>query len=219
MKVIIIGGGKVGFYLCKTLLEHGHQPTLIEQKKTACESLANQLDLPVIHGDGSSVEALELAGAACADALICVTGRDQDNLVACQLAKDVFSIPKTISRINNPKNSTIMKKLGIDIPISSTENIVRLLEREIDTAQIKQLLPLNRGEASINEVQLPQNYRYDGCTLLDLPLPEECVIVSILRQGQFLIPRGSTQLKSGDTVLVVAQNRVLHQLLELLQVH
>ena len=140
MNVIVIGGGKVGFYLCKTLLEHGHQPLIIEKNKHACEYASNQLDIPTINADGSTIEALKTANAPKADALIAVTGLDQDNLISCQLAKKIFHVPKTVARVNNPKNAAVMKQLGVDIPISSTDNIARLLEREVDSARIKSLL-------------------------------------------------------------------------------
>ena len=212
MNVIIIGGGKIGFYLAKTLLEHGHSPQIIEKKRATCEFLANQLDIPIICGDGSSAEILEAAGIDQAQAVVCVTGMDQDNLVACQLAKKLYHTPRTAARVNNPKNAPILKQLGVDIPISSTDNIARLLEREIDASPIKQLISLNRGEASINEVELPPSYPLHGKRLMELNLPEECVVVSISRKGDFIIPRGNTQLLSGDKVIIVAENTSLHTL-------
>ena len=123
MNVIVIGGGKVGFYLCKTLLEHGHQPLIIEKNKRTCEYASTQLDIPTINADGSTIEALTAANASRSDAVIAVTGLDQDNLISCQLAKEIFHVPKTVARVNNPKNAAVMKKLGVDIPISSTDNI------------------------------------------------------------------------------------------------
>ena len=99
MNVIVIGGGKVGFYLCKTLLEHGHQPLIIEKNKRTCEYAANQLDIAVVNADGSTIEALTTANASRADAVIAVTGLDQDNLISCQLAKRIFKVPKTVARV------------------------------------------------------------------------------------------------------------------------
>lgn len=217
MNVIVVGGGKIGFYLSKTLIEHGHQPKIIEIKKNVCEHIANQLDISVINGDGSTIETLELADAEHADALICVTGQDQNNLVSCQLAKKIFHVPKTVSRVNNPKNAEIMKKMGVDIPISSTDSIARLLEREVDASMVKQLITLNRGEASINELQIPNKFKYHNRTLAEIPLPQECVIVSIVRDGSFIIPRGNTQICCGDSVVIVSQNTVLHDLMEIFQ--
>lgn len=212
MKIIVVGGGKVGYYLTKTLLEHGHEPHLIEPDRATCTRLANELDVPVICGDGTMIEVLENAGAQNAFALIAVTGKDQDNLIACQLAKKIFSVSRTVARINNPRNAAAMRQLGVDIPISSTDNIARLLEREVDTTAIKQLMPLNRGEASLSELQLPMPFAYEGARLADLSLPEESVIVSISRDGQLIIPRGNSQLRGGDKLVVVCANTALREL-------
>lgn len=212
MNVIVIGGGKVGFYLCKTLLEHGHQPLIIEKNKRTCEYASNQLDIPTINADGSTIEALTAANASRSDAVIAVTGLDQDNLISCQLAKEIFHVPKTVARVNNPKNAAVMKKLGVDIPISSTDNIARLLEREVDTARIKALLSLNRGEASLNELQIPDNYLLSGKRLFELDIPEDAVLAAIFRDDKLIIPRGNAQIMSGDKVLVIAKDRVLHEL-------
>ncbi len=216
MQVVVVGGGKVGYYLTQTLLEHGHTPFLIEKKKEICLRVANDLDIPVICADGTSVEALESAGIRQADALIGVTGRDEDNLIACQLAKRRFGIKRTVARVNNPKNAKVMKRLGVDIPISSTDNIARLLEREVDTSAIKQLLSINRGEASLSELEIPEGFKKNGIRLSELRLPEESVLVSITRDGELIIPRGNTQILSGDKIIVICHNRVIHELSRML---
>ena len=212
MNVIVIGGGKVGFYLCKTLLEHGHQPLIIEKNKRTCEYASNQLDITTINADGSTIEALTTANASRADAVIAVTGLDQDNLISCQLAKKIFHVPKTVARVNNPKNAAVMKRLGVDIPISSTDNIARLLEREVDSARIKSLLSLNRGEASLSEMLIPDNYVLHGTRLFELDIPEDAVITAIFRDDKLIIPRGNAQIMSGDKILVIAKDRIIHEL-------
>ncbi len=212
MTVIVVGGGKVGYYLAKTLLEHGHEPKMIELDRELCHRMANDLDVTVICGDGTTIHALEEAGAHEADALIGVTGQDENNLVACQIAKRSFGIKRTVARVNNPKNVKVMKALGVDIPISSTDNIARLLEREVDAAAIKQLMALNRGETSLSEIELPRDFKHNGKKLAELKMPEESVIVSISRGDQIIIPRGNTTLYSGDKVIIICKNSVLHTL-------
>lgn len=212
MIVIVVGGGKVGYYLSKTLLEHGHEPRIIEINRDLCQKCANDLDVPVIIGDGTTIKALGEAGADEADALICVTGKDEDNLVACELGKRVYNIKRTVARVNNPKNASIMKRLGVDIPISSTDNIARLLEREVDSAAIKNLMSLNRGETSLSEIMLPADFKYSGKTLAEIRLPEDSVIVSISRDDQIIIPRGSTILQAGDHIIAITKDNTLHEL-------
>lgn len=217
MNIVVIGGGKVGYYLTKTLLEHGHHTTMIENSKSTCEFIANDLDVTIVCGDGTSIDILESAGIENCDAFISVTGQDEDNLISCQLAKMLFNVPKTIAKVNNPKNSEIMKQLGIDITISSTDNIARLLEREVDTSKIKQLVSVNHGEASISELVLPKNYRLNGKKLSEIKLPNMCVIILISRSGSTIIPRGDTELLSGDTVMIMAKDDSMHKVQHLLK--
>ena len=218
MNVLVIGCGKVGYFLARTLREHGHHPTLIEADRERAKRSANELDMVVYCGDGTSIDMLETAGCADTDALIAVTGSDQDNLVACQLAKRLFHVKRTVARVNNPKNTQVLKRLGVDIALSSTDVLARLIEREVDSAVIRQIVPLNQGEASINEIDLPDNYPLDGVRLQDLSLPEESILVSITRGDKMIIPRGKTQLHSGDRIILLCHNRELHQLRHVLKI-
>lgn len=212
MKVVIVGAGKVGYYLAKTLMEHGHTPVLVESSREMCRQAADTLGIKVICGDGSTIDALEAAGAREAAGFASVTGSDEANLVACQLAKKTFGIKRTVARVNNPRNLPVMKQLGVDIPISSTDNIARLIEREVDSAAIRQVISLNRGQATISEVTLPEGYVFDGLRLSEIAFPEECIIISVTRGDELIIPRGKTILHSGDVLLVLAGNDELHSL-------
>lgn len=212
MNVLVIGGGKVGYYLTKTLIEHGHAPTIIEINKELCKKLANELDIPIHCADGTTIEALESAHIEKMDAVISITGRDEDNLISCQLAKMMFHVPQTVTRVNNPKNAAVMRQLGVDIVISATDNIARLLEREVDTSAIKQLVSLQAGESAISEILIPANYKLHGITLNELRIPNDAIIISITRNGDAIIPRGNTRILSGDKILIMAKNSILHQL-------
>lgn len=214
MKICIIGGGKVGFYLAKSLLEHGHTPIVIESRPRDCEKLADTLDIPVICGDGTTLEALEAAGCAGCAALVAVSGDDQTNLIACQLAKKVFGLPKTVARVNNPKNTEVLRQLGVDIPVSSTDNLSRLLEREVETDAIRQLLSMAGGTASLTEITIPTGFPYAGQVLAQLDMPQDAIIISVTRGDEFLIPRGSTALLEGDKVLCLAKDTAFHTLTE-----
>lgn len=213
MNVVIVGGGKVGYYLANMLLDHGHYPVIIEIDAEVCRHLANSLDIPVICGDGTEIQVLEEAcSMASVDALVGVSGRDEVNLIVCQLGKMRFSIGKTVARVNNPRNMEVLQKLGVDICVSSTNNIVNVLEHEIDTAAIRQLVALNRGEFSINELELPKDFRFSGKTLSEIRMPQSSVLVSISRGKEFLIPRGNTKLLAGDRVVLIAKTDSMHEL-------
>lgn len=215
MRVCIVGGGKVGYYLSKTLMEHGHEPIIIESDEHTCAQLADSLDFPVVHGDGTLVEILEIAKVGNCQALVGVTGKDEANLIACQLAKKVFGIKKTVARVNNPKNTPVLKELGVDIAVSSTDNIARLIEREVETDAIHHLMSIAGGDASLTEVFLPDNFKFSGRTLAELEIPHEVVIVFLTRGQELIIPRGNTVLLGGDKVVCVAKNTAFHDLAHL----
>ena len=212
MRVMIVGGGKVGYYMAKTLLDHGHQPVIIEKDLRLCRQIANDLDIPVAQGDGSTVEYLEAAGCSRCQALVAVTGRDEVNLITCQIAKRVFHVPKTVARVNNPKNTEVLRRLGVDIAVSSTDNLARILEREVESAAIQQVLNLAGGTATVFEIQIPSNFKYHGKSLAEIPISESAVIIAITRSGELLIPRGNTQILNGDKVLCVARDTAIHEL-------
>lgn len=208
MKILICGGGKVGFYLAKTLREDNYEIAIIERDKEQCKFCANHLDAAIICGDGTTLEVLEQAEARQCDAVVAVTGRDEDNLVCCQIAKKIFDVPKTVAKVNNPKNAQALKTLGVDIAISATDSIIRLLEREVDASAIKELIPLNDGKASVLEITLPDNYIYNGKSLAELNMPQGSSIVCITRDNKIEVPRGQTQLQNKDILLIVAVDGV-----------
>ncbi|MDR2817176.1 MAG: TrkA family potassium uptake protein [Oscillospiraceae bacterium] len=212
--MVIVGGGKVGYYLAKTLLEHDHNPVIVEINKFICHKLADELDIPVISGDGTTIQMLELAKLGEADILASVTGKDEDNLIACQLAQKRFGIERTVARVNNPKNIRIMKELGVDAPVSSTDNIARLIERELNTNVITQLLSLNGGEVSLIEFNVPSNFEFDGTTLTEFKMPSEAVIVAVYHAGELVIPRGNTKLFVGDRVVILIKDEMINELYE-----
>ena len=217
MKAIIVGGGKVGYYLAKTLLERNYEIYVIEIDKAACQLFANTLDVTVVRGDGSTKRALAEAGADRCDSIIAVTGEDEVNLIICQMAKRIFNVKKTIAKVNNPKNVDTIRFLGADIAISSTDNIIKQMEREVDNSRIKELMPIN-GKAAVFEVILPENYVYSGRIIADIKLPEGCNIISITRGEDLLIPRGGTKLMSNDQLLIVSSLNAANEVRRMLKI-
>jgi trk system potassium uptake protein TrkA len=130
--VIVIGGGKVGYYLARDLVDRGEEVTLIEKDGARAEWLEGQLGSIVMRGDGDEMGFLATTGIERADAVLAVTGDDEDNLVALQLAKKRFNVPRTVARVNNPANVDIFKTLGVDEAVSATEVLLGALEPKIE---------------------------------------------------------------------------------------
>jgi len=203
--VVIVGGGKVGSFLAEALENKGHRVTVIERNRELCERLAMRTEATVIQGDGCDLRFQEEAEVGKADVFAAVTGDDDDNLVACQLARTHFQVPRAVARVNNPKNERIFNKLGIDA-ISSTTVIAQLIEERTTVGDIITLHTLKKGRLAVVELDLPDD-RCRSCEvpLRDLGLPRGCVLVSVIRGDEVIIPQGSSVLQPGDTVIAVTE--------------
>ncbi len=206
--VIVVGGGKVGYYLARMLLNRGNEVTVIESNPEIYALVSNQLDCPVIRGDGSTTEVLEKAGANRCNVFVAVTNHDHDNLIACQVAKFHFGIAKTIARVKNPKNEYVMQKLGVDVTVSSTAIISEVIESVLPATRIRTLLNIHSGGLEILEFSLDANSPVVGKQLKEVIFPKNASIVTVLRDGQALVPRGETAFQPHDTVLALAQTSV-----------
>ncbi len=204
MRIIIAGGGKVGYYLVKTLLPYKHKITVIESKVELCEKIANEFNISVVNGDGTSIEHLTESKVNGADVFIAVTGKDQENLIACQLAKRNFGVKRTIARVNNPKNIDVFEKLGVDKAVSSTSIIADLIEQEVDYTGMVTLMELKGGMITLSEMQIPQNSRVINKSLKELRIPKGCLLISVIREQEVIIPSGETIIREGDYIITAS---------------
>ncbi len=217
MRIVIVGGGKLGYHLASNMLERKYDVRLVEKNKLRCMRLANDLDVEVICGDGTEIETLEDAGTQNADCFIAVTGQDQDNLVAAQLAKRQFKAVKVIARANDPRNMDALRILGADIAVSSTEIITNLIEQEVDVAEMHLLATLNKGRAGICAMTLPPDTALEGVMLKDVDLPESSLVISILRGETMMIPNGNTVIHANDEIVAVCEGKSQKRLLKVLR--
>lgn len=216
MYIIVIGGGKVGFYLAKELLEGGHEVLIIEKDAGRAAQIMEELGDVVMVGDGCEVATLDKAGLARAEMVVAVTGDDEDNLVASQIAKKRFHVPRTIARINNPKNEPIFRKLGIDTTVSATGAILANLEQELPAHPVIPLLKLHH-DLEVVEVKIPPDAAVVGRRIQDLLLPQQSLIVLIVDpDGTPKIPSSETRLQAEDALLAVTRVETVDRLREIL---
>ena len=217
MFVIIVGGGNTGSHLARQLIEEGHQVKLIEERPEIIERLANEIPPEaLVIGDGSSPAVLESAGISRAQVLAAVTGEDETNLVVTTLARFEFKVPRTIARVNNPKNEWLFTPdMGVDAKLNQTDILAKLIEEEMSLGDMITLIKLRRGEYSVVEEKLSPGSKAVGVPLRDLPLPETCVIAAVIRGGKVVTPRGNLEFEVGDEVLAVVGNSSLHTLQDL----
>ena len=204
MYIIIVGGGKIGFHLAKALLDEGHEVLVLEKSAEETEFICGQLGSVCMRGDGCEVTTLTEAGTGRADMLIAVTGDDEDNLVACQVAKHKFNVSRTIARIKDPKNEAIFKKLGIDVTVSSTNVILEHIEEEVPTHPLTHLLTIRDKGLELVEVKVPPDSPTVGKQVKELSLPPGSTLSLLIRaQQKPRVPRADTVLKAGDQIIAL----------------
>lgn len=203
MYVVVVGGGNVGYFLTKELLAAGHEVVVIEKDPRRAHLIADELGSIVIANDGCEGRYQGEAGMARADVVAAVTGDDEDNLVACQVAKMRFSVPRAIARVSNPKNEKLFRQLAIDETVSPTRTILGMIEHEIPVHDLLHLAELGGGELQIVEAQLDGHSPAVGHEQRDLDLPEGTSVAVVIRDGRAVISRPDTRLRDGDKLLVI----------------
>jgi trk system potassium uptake protein len=206
MYIVIAGGGKVGANLARSVLDLGHEVTLVEQRRERFERLEDQFEHRVQLGDATELFTLERAGIARPpDLVVAVTGDDEDNMIICQIARERYGVEKVIARVNDPRNQEHFDLLGISPTISATSIILAMIEHEVPAHGLIHLLELRKENLEIVEVQLDADSPCIGKEISRIQLPSGARLITVMREGQAQMADGETQLKAGDQVLAVLE--------------
>jgi len=204
MYIIVVGGGRLGYYLLKALLNEGHEVLVLEKDVRICKTITDELGSVCFRGDGCEAATLAEVGTGRADMLVAVTGDDEDNLVACQVAKHKHNVPRTIARLRNPQNAALFKKLGVDVTISATGIILEAIEREVPTHPATELLTIDEKGLKIVDVKISSESTTVGKTVKELSLPKESKLALIIpNDGKAHVPAANTVLAAGDQIIAV----------------
>lgn len=216
MYIVIVGGGRVGYNLAQKLVHDKHAVAVIEKDQDQCDGISQTVDAMVIHGDGCEPKTLEEAEVGRADVVAAVTADDEDNFIVCQLAKEVFGVRRTVARVNNPKNEHIFAELGVDVPINATKIIAKIIEEETSFEDFVNLMTFKRGKLALVRVDLSSESPVIDKAVRDIALPQNSVLVSIVRGETIIVPKGETVLLKGDDVIALTTIENEQQLLDLL---
>lgn len=211
MKLVIIGAGKVAYYLIREL-NHEHDITIIEQDEASATKIANQLSVVVIKGDGTIPSVL---GPACEDTdmLIALTGKDENNLIACQVAKKHFGVPLTIARVNNPRNLEVMERFGVDKSYSGTKILAEMIEQEIDHLGLRIVHKIKKSDKVLIEFTLSPSSKACEKALENYTfINDSKVVVITTADGKVIAPRGSTVMHSGELMMMVCSSKYVEQI-------
>ncbi len=204
MYIVIVGGGRAGHSLAKTLLEEGHEVLVVDKDDQVCEEINEELGSICEAGDGCDAKVLLEAGVERAELFVAITGSDEDNLVACQLAKHRFRVPRTAARVNNPSHEDLFKKLGIDVTVSSINLVLEQIEHEVPNHFLTHLMTLDNARLEMVQVKIPVGSAVVGKSVGQIDLPSGALITLLLReQHPPQRPSEDTVLEAGDEVLVV----------------
>ena len=215
MYILVAGGGKVGFHLAQELLDGNNEVLVIERDPVRAAQIADELGDSVMAGDSCEASTLDAAGVSRADLVAAVTGDDEDNLVICEIARR-RGVPRTIARINNPKNELLFKKRGIETTISATQAVLAQIEQELPMHEIIPLLQLHSG-LEIVEMKIPATSPVVGRSIREVLLPPESLICLIVDPGGMpRLPGGDTRLNPGDALVIVSRTESASLLREVL---
>jgi trk system potassium uptake protein len=204
--ILIAGGGKVGANLTSSVLDLGHEVTLIEQRRDRFQRLEEEFEHRVQLGDATELFVLERAGIARPpDLVVAVTGDDEDNIVICQMAREHYGVEKVIARVNDPRNQPLFELTGISPTVSATSIILAMIEHEVPEHGLIHLLELRKENLEIVEVQLDADSPSVGKQLSRIQLPTGSRLITVMRDGQAQMAEGEIELRAGDQVLAVLE--------------
>lgn len=205
-RVLLIGGRSKARSLADSLISQGYKVTVINDSLEECERLAEVKNLNVYHGDGTKPYVLDEAGAADCQIAIALTSRDENNLVACQMCKRNFGVPKTVSLVSDPNKTEFFHQMGVDSVVCAISTVTSIIQQQAFIDDMVNIIPVGLGKVQIVEVQIPDTSPITGKKLWEIDLPKEVVVGCVLRRDQAIIPRGDTRISAGDTLVIIAGN-------------
>ncbi|MBN2181670.1 MAG: NAD-binding protein [Sedimentisphaerales bacterium] len=216
MDTLIVGGGKIVYFLAKAFFSKGYNVTIINRKKEECSRLARQLKATIVFGNATDPQILKDAQTYSMDAVLAVTPNDEDNLVICQLAKLNFGVKRTLALVNDPDNEQVFQHLGVTTAFSTTHIISSLIEQRTGLEEIVGLFSVAEGKVNVTEVILSDDSPVLDKSLMELELPNDALIACILRDDKPIIPRGVTKLNVKDRLLLITMPENHGQVLKFL---
>lgn len=216
MRVVIAGAGSVGRSIARELLHNGHEVLLVE--KAADDVQASRVpDASWLLADACEITALTEAGLARCDVVVAATGDDKANLVVSLLAKTEFGVPRTVARVNNPRNEWMFdESWGVDVAVSTPRLMTALVEEAVSVGDLVQIFTFQQGEATMVELTLPPASPYAGYRVADIPLPGSTTLVGIIRQGLPLAATPDEAVAAGDELLFLTVQAAEDELEDLL---
>ncbi|MDI6453005.1 potassium channel family protein [Peloplasma aerotolerans] len=217
MKIVITGGKHEADFIVKMLKEEHHQLIVINQDREFAEYISSNNDIPVFPGDPTKAYCLSDAEADNADVLLALSDNDTDNYITCITAKRLFNIKKTVSKVRNPKNVELFKKLGIDSVISSTYLLAQTILNESSVENIIKTLSIEDEKIVMLELGVEEDFALVNKRVMDIQFPRNINIGCIFRDPHVIIPKGDTVVRSGDKLIIISTPSEQDEIIEFIQ--
>jgi trk system potassium uptake protein TrkA len=219
MFVLIVGGGRTGTQLARFMISQNHQVHVIENRPSVLAYMHREIPTEtILEGNPIDPRVLEQAGIRQADVLAAVTRSDEENLISCYFARANYQVPRTIARVNNPRNAWLFNRMFyVDVAVNATEIMAQVIEEEMSMGEMMTLVKLKKGNYSLVEEKVLKGAPAIGTAIKNLGLSDQCVIAAIIRNGQVIVPRGDMDFEVGDEVLAVTDKIGAGRLCELLE--
>jgi len=217
MNVLIIGGGNLGSNIADRLLKQDefrmifrsseYQITFIEQDEEQCEKLGQLYNVPVFQGDGTKQELLEQTEPQKMDVAIAATNNDERNSIMALQAKRM-GIKHVIAIARDPSYISLLEDNGI-VCISAPYATAAMVENYLDRPSVADLFEIESGVASLIDIEVPKNGRVVGQKIQEIDIPDQCVVAAVIRDQEFVVPRGQTEINAGDHVVFVGPSQAI----------
>ena len=203
MRVVIAGAGSVGRSIARELIRNGHHVLLVDREADG-DRVTKVPDASWLQADACEIEALSEAGLAECDVVVAATGDDKVNLVLSLLAKTEFGVPRTVARVNNPKNEWMFDEAwGVDVAVSTPRLMTALVEEAVSVGDLVRIFEFQQGRAMMVEMTLPVGSPFAGSRVGDVPFPADTVLTGIIRDGAPIAPSKDDALEPLDELLFI----------------
>jgi trk system potassium uptake protein TrkA len=212
MRVVIAGAGSVGRSIARELLHNGHQVLLIDKDADDVQA-ARVPNATWLLADACEISSLHEAGLADCDVVVAATGDDKANLVLSLLAKTEFGVPRTVARVNNPKNEWMFDEAwGVDVAVSTPRLMTALVEEAVSIGDLVRIFTFGQGQSTMVELTLPEDSPFAGKRVGDVPWPDDSVLVGIIREDHPIAPSRDDSLEAHDELLFLATPEIEDEL-------
>jgi trk system potassium uptake protein TrkA len=209
MKVIVMGCGRVGAEVCRIMSDNDHEVVAIDSDPSALDRLGPDFNGRTVLGVGFDRDVLLEAGIETADAFAATTSSDSANIVAARVARDIFHVPRVVARVFDPRRAEIYRRLGL-VTVSSAAWGAERIHELLTHSELDPVMAFGAGEVSLLRVEVPLHLV--GRQARDLSVPGEVSVVTLVREGQAVLPTLGTEFRDGDilylAVLASAMERI-----------